>query len=365
MVKMNWGATARDRTGLLARGCPARGGYDRVVSETFGANAWLVDEMYEQYVDDPSSVSESWQEFFADYRKAGSRDDGGARPGGDGARPVAPLSPAATARPQASPPGTVAVKATAARAPPAPAPRPRLRSRRPPASPAAPPAAGAGAASRRPPRRHRPATRSPPSGARRPASSATWRRARHPDGHQLPGGAGQAAGGQPPGDQRLPRAGPAGARSASPTSSATPWSRASRPLPVMNSSYAPTADGKPGVVHHSRVGLGLAVDVEKSDGSRTLLVPCIKDAHALDFQQFLDRLRGPHPQGQEQQDRPRRLRRHHGHPDQPRHHRDGPVGAPAHAGPGRHRRRRHHRLPGRVAGRRSRPRWPTSGSARW
>ena len=32
-----------------------------------GQNAWLVDEMYEQYKADPSSVSASWQEFFADY----------------------------------------------------------------------------------------------------------------------------------------------------------------------------------------------------------------------------------------------------------------------------------------------------------
>ena len=35
--------------------------------EQFGPNAWLVDEMYEQYRADPQSVSESWQEFFADY----------------------------------------------------------------------------------------------------------------------------------------------------------------------------------------------------------------------------------------------------------------------------------------------------------
>ena len=28
---------------------------------TFGPNAWLVDEMYEQYRADPSSVSESWR----------------------------------------------------------------------------------------------------------------------------------------------------------------------------------------------------------------------------------------------------------------------------------------------------------------
>src|SRR4051812_28327537 len=33
---------------------------------TFGANAWLVDEMYDQYRTDPGSVSESWRDFFAD-----------------------------------------------------------------------------------------------------------------------------------------------------------------------------------------------------------------------------------------------------------------------------------------------------------
>src|SRR5690606_33198383 len=37
---------------------------------TVGPNEWLVDEMYEQFLADPSSVSASWQEFFADYRPA-------------------------------------------------------------------------------------------------------------------------------------------------------------------------------------------------------------------------------------------------------------------------------------------------------
>ena len=41
----------------------------------------------------------------------------------------------------------------------------------------------------------------------------------------------------------------------------------------MNSTFVEGADGKPYVVHHEHVGLGIAVDVEKSDGSRTLLVP--------------------------------------------------------------------------------------------
>ncbi len=34
---------------------------------SFGPNVWLIDEMYRQFRSDPSAVSESWREFFADY----------------------------------------------------------------------------------------------------------------------------------------------------------------------------------------------------------------------------------------------------------------------------------------------------------
>src|SRR5438270_2070612 len=40
-------------------------------TESFGANVWLVDEMYERYLDDPESVAESWRDFFADYNRDG------------------------------------------------------------------------------------------------------------------------------------------------------------------------------------------------------------------------------------------------------------------------------------------------------
>ena len=39
---------------------------------SFGPNAWLVDEMYDQYRADPASVTESWRDFFADYRSDGA-----------------------------------------------------------------------------------------------------------------------------------------------------------------------------------------------------------------------------------------------------------------------------------------------------
>ena len=36
----------------------------------FGTNEWLVEEMYQQYLADPSSVDQAWHEFFADYKPA-------------------------------------------------------------------------------------------------------------------------------------------------------------------------------------------------------------------------------------------------------------------------------------------------------
>jgi 2-oxoglutarate dehydrogenase E1 component len=65
--------------------------------------------------------------------------------------------------------------------------------------------------------------------------------------------------------------------------------RALSDVPALNAAFVEAAgeSGKPGVIHHKHVGLGLAVDQEKSDGSRTLLVPCIKDADTLDFRSFV------------------------------------------------------------------------------
>ncbi|MGH2637596.1 MAG: multifunctional oxoglutarate decarboxylase/oxoglutarate dehydrogenase thiamine pyrophosphate-binding subunit/dihydrolipoyllysine-residue succinyltransferase subunit, partial [Actinomycetota bacterium] len=61
--------------------------------------------------------------------------------------------------------------------------------------------------------------------------------------------------------------------------------RALADFPGMNRSYA-VVDGKPVAVQHPRVNLGLAVDVKRPDGSRTLVVPVIRDADLLDFTGF-------------------------------------------------------------------------------
>ncbi len=63
--------------------------------------------------------------------------------------------------------------------------------------------------------------------------------------------------------------------------------KAAHDQPVMAHHFA-EIDGKPHRVDDGAVNLGLAVDVEKKDGSRTLMVPVIRGADTLDFNGFLD-----------------------------------------------------------------------------
>ena len=58
-------------------------------------------------------------------------------------------------------------------------------------------------------------------------------------------------------------------------------------VPAMNSTYVQGPDGKPRVHRHDKIGLGVAVDVQKRDGSRTLLVPTLRDAAGTDFMGFV------------------------------------------------------------------------------
>ena len=58
-------------------------------------------------------------------------------------------------------------------------------------------------------------------------------------------------------------------------------------VPNMRNGYLEGADGKPRLVRHDTVNMGLAVDVDKGDGTRALIVPVLKGADALDFAGFL------------------------------------------------------------------------------
>ena len=60
-------------------------------------------------------------------------------------------------------------------------------------------------------------------------------------------------------------------------------------MPQMNNSFSQQSGeqgGKPVLVTPAHVNLGLAIDIAKPDGTRTLLVPSIKSTEAMDFSHF-------------------------------------------------------------------------------
>src|SRR5437667_5937943 len=61
--------------------------------------------------------------------------------------------------------------------------------------------------------------------------------------------------------------------------------QAAKHFPIMTHHFQ-DVDGKPYRVDPGAIGLGLAVDVEKKDGSRALVVPVIKHAETMDFAAF-------------------------------------------------------------------------------
>ena len=60
-------------------------------------------------------------------------------------------------------------------------------------------------------------------------------------------------------------------------------------IPTLNATFVEAVDAKgtPGVRRNEHVGLGLAVDVQRPDGTRNLLVPVIRNADEMDFRAFL------------------------------------------------------------------------------
>ncbi|MFE5261103.1 2-oxoglutarate dehydrogenase E1 subunit family protein, partial [Streptomyces coelicoflavus] len=64
----------------------------------FGANEWLVDEIYQQYLQDPNSVDRAWWDFFADYKPgAAAQPTAGTATAASGGTPQAAPAPQAPA----------------------------------------------------------------------------------------------------------------------------------------------------------------------------------------------------------------------------------------------------------------------------
>lgn len=56
-------------------------------------------------------------------------------------------------------------------------------------------------------------------------------------------------------------------------------------VPAMNNGFT-IIDGKPNIIIRKNVNLGLAIDIERRDGTRSLLVPNIRSANKLNFKEF-------------------------------------------------------------------------------
>ncbi|MDO7867339.1 multifunctional oxoglutarate decarboxylase/oxoglutarate dehydrogenase thiamine pyrophosphate-binding subunit/dihydrolipoyllysine-residue succinyltransferase subunit [Nocardioides jiangxiensis] len=233
----------------------------------FGANEWLVDEMFEQYKKDPSSVGPEWTSYFA--TRNGSA--------------VAAAAPAAAA------PAPAAAPAAPAAAAPVTAPIPVAKPR-PDNTKAVEPAKGTS----------NPAPRDPKPAA--PASAND-----EPTYTQLKG---------------IPLA----TAKNMDLSLAVPTATSVRNIPVKllwdnrtvinnhlkrarggkvsfthligyaiikaikanpeyNNTYA-VIDGKPTMVTPAHINLGLAIDQQKPDGTRQLVAPSIKGCESMDFAQF-------------------------------------------------------------------------------
>jgi 2-oxoglutarate dehydrogenase E1 component len=258
-----------------------------------GPNAWLVDEMYEQYLTDPGSVSESWRDFFADYRR--DADHHAPPTPGEPAAVPAPARPAGNGD-AAARGGTAAPAADGTAAPAAPAADGT-------AAPAAPAANGTAASTPAP----APAAPAPPAPA--PAAKAAPEATAEEPGRPLRGAPArivenmEASLGVPTATSfrdvpakllevnRRVMNGYLGRTRGGKVSFTHIIGYAvvraiAEKAPVMSSTFVRGEDGKPRVIRHEHVGLGLAVDLEKSDGSRSLVVPVIRDADTLDFRAF-------------------------------------------------------------------------------
>ena len=89
-------------------------------AQDFGANDWLVDEMYEQYLQDPSSVDPAWVEYFKTNKPGSPAASNSSAPQGSASKGVPPIPKAQQQAVAPSAPAPVAA-APVAPAPVAPA----------------------------------------------------------------------------------------------------------------------------------------------------------------------------------------------------------------------------------------------------
>ncbi|MDO8644978.1 MAG: multifunctional oxoglutarate decarboxylase/oxoglutarate dehydrogenase thiamine pyrophosphate-binding subunit/dihydrolipoyllysine-residue succinyltransferase subunit [Candidatus Planktophila sp.] len=235
-------------------------------AQDFGANDWLVDEMYEKYVADPTSVDPTWVEYFK-VNKPGSsgvsNSPASTQPSPTLSKPVPPIPKSAQIPTQQVPVQQPIVRDTAS-------PQPT------PADPvvkAAPVLATPSAS-----------TLTPIRGVSARVVQSMEASLTVPTATSV-----RAIAAKLMIDNRivinnhLKRA--RGGKTSFTHIIAYAMIKAVRAMPEMNAFFG-ELDGKPAVGHPEHINLGIAIDLAKADGSRQLLVPSVKGCEAMDFAQF-------------------------------------------------------------------------------
>ncbi|MDH3308135.1 MAG: 2-oxo acid dehydrogenase subunit E2, partial [Acidimicrobiia bacterium] len=197
----------------------------------FGPNIWLVDEMYRRYLDAPDSVSEAWREFLADYTPGvGVEGTATVRSPGPVVKPALGDPPVSVAA--VIPDAAVLLKGVSARIA----------------------------------ERMDDSLTVPTATSVRVIPAKLLEVNRKIINNQL---------------RRLTHGGKVS------FTHLLGWAvvEAIKAQPNMNVAFR-RIDDKPYMLRHDTISLGLAIDVARKDGSRSLMVPNIKGADAMTFQEF-------------------------------------------------------------------------------
>jgi 2-oxoglutarate decarboxylase len=258
-------------------------GPEEGAANEFGANEWLVDELYEQFKVDKDSVDKSWWPVLEGYHPVDP--DSVLHPHEDAARTItsdAPAAPPAGAEPRDAPVSSAPAAAPA----------------QPPTAPKAPapPAAASKTSSSKPIPADAPAQRvqsgaasddvvTPLRGMAKALASNMDASLSIPTATSV-----RTIPAKLMIDNRIVinnhlRRARGGKVS---FTHIIGWAlvKALMEFPSQNVHYA-EVDGKPSVVQPGHINLGLAIDIPKPDGTRALLVPSIKRAETMHFAEFV------------------------------------------------------------------------------
>ncbi len=217
-------------------------------SAAFGANIAFIEELYEKYRTDPNSVSTSWREFFQDYEPQAGEEDAQEQV----EQRVAAVANAAPVVAPAAPTPPPAPRPTPVPAPAAPQPGTKAVALR-------------GAASKIVTNMEASLAVPTATSIRNIPVKVLEENRRVINNHFALTGQSKAS-----------------------FTHIIAWAivKAIKDHPRLNSAYA-MQEGTPTRIDREDVNLGIAIDIEKKDGTRSLLVPNIKRAQAGDFAQFL------------------------------------------------------------------------------